>query len=170
VLQDNEEKREALSYTATHDALTGVYNRAAFDKAYKLYGNGPIGIMIVDVDQFKQFNDQYGHDVGDLVLQEVAAALKRHFRADDHISRIGGDEFCVILLNAKQEQALLAQEKINVINMELAHPKEGLPAISISAGAAFWDRAQPEHDLFKDADISLLKIKQEGRSACGVHP
>ena len=169
VLQDNERKSAELSYTATHDALTGVYNRAAFDKAYKLYGSGTVGVMIVDVDQFKQYNDQYGHDVGDLVLQEVAGALKQHFRAEDHISRIGGDEFCVIILNAKQEQAPQIQEKVGLINSQLARPKGRCPAVAISAGIAFWDRPNPAHDLFKDADIALLKVKQSGRGTCGVY-
>lgn len=169
VLQDNERKSAELSFTATHDPLTGVYNRAAFDRAYKLYGSGNVGVMIVDVDEFKHYNDQYGHDVGDLVLKEVAGALKQHFRTEDHISRIGGDEFCVIILNTGQDQASQIQEKVSLINSQLAHPKDGCPAVAISAGIAFWDRPNPEHDLFKDADMALLKVKQSGRGTCGVH-
>jgi len=169
VLRDNQEKTEALSYTASHDALTGVWNRAAFDKAYRLYRGGQVGILVVDVDHFKQFNDDHGHDTGDRVLVRVANTLKRYFREDDYISRVGGDEFCIILLDVCQEQADHIYRTVAKINEALAVSAEDLPPISISVGAAFWDRPDPAADIMKDADTALLQVKKSRASNCIVY-
>ena len=169
VLQDNEEKAEALSYAATHDALTGVSNRAAFDKAYHLYRDDRIGIAVVDVDRFKHYNDDYGHDIGDRVLIRVAEALKHSFREEDIISRIGGDEFCVIMKDTGMAQADRVYEAVRRINAILAEPEENLPPITISVGAAFWDRPNPTAGIMKDADTALLEIKKGHTSNCAVY-
>ena len=169
VLKDNELKTEALSYTATHDALTGVFNRAAFDKAYKEFEGKQTGIIVVDVDHFKQYNDEYGHDIGDRVLCIVADALKRYFREEDHISRIGGDEFCVILPDMHHNHTWAVKEKIRKINRELSQISDELPSITISAGIACWDRPDPQGSLFKDADTALLGVKKTRKDCCAVY-
>ena len=170
ILKDNEQKRQALSYTATHDALTGLYNRAAFDKAYKMYENDTIGIVVADIDHFKGYNDNFGHDVGDRVLRAVADKLREYFRSDDHISRIGGDEFCIIMPNTKHSIAEKLTEKIREINKDLAAAEDGMPSVTISAGFAFWDRPNPESTLFKDADKMLLEIKRTRSDCVAVYP
>ena len=169
VLRDNEQKTEALSYTATHDALTGVYNRAAFDKTYRALEKDTIGLIVVDVDYFKQYNDEFGHDIGDRVLCEAADALKRNFRSEDHISRIGGDEFCIIMPGTDQSQGTKFRDKILEINKELAKTSEGLPPVTISAGIAFWDRPNPQGSIFKDADTTLLELKKSHEICCAVY-
>ncbi len=170
VLKDNAEKTEALSYAATHDALTGLYNRADFDKVYSTCANDTIGIIIIDVDHFKQFNDEFGHGVGDHVLKIVAAKLMEHFRSEDHVSRIGGDEFCIIMPGTKQEQAKTIVEKIYEINRELLDNPDGLPSITLSAGLAFWDRPDPGESLLRDADNMLLSLKKTRTDCCAVYP
>ena len=170
VLKDNAEKTEALSYAATHDALTGLYNRADFDKVYSTCANDRIGIIIIDVDHFKQFNDEFGHGVGDHVLKIVAAKLMEHFRSEDHVSRIGGDEFCIIMPGTKQEQAETIVEKIYEINRELQDNPDGLPPITLSAGLAFWDRPDPGESLLRDADSMLLSLKKTRTDCCAVYP
>lgn len=170
VLKDNAEKTEALSYAATHDALTGLYNRADFDKVYSTCANDTIGIIIIDVDHFKQFNDEFGHSVGDHVLKIVAAKLMEHFRSEDHVSRIGGDEFCIIMPGTKQEQAETIVEKIYEINRELQDNPDGLPSITLSAGLAFWDRPDPGESLLRDADSMLLSLKKTRTDCCAVYP
>ena len=169
VLKDNVEKAAALSYAASHDALTGLYNRAAFDKVYQQYKDGHTGVMIADVDHFKQYNDEFGHDVGDHVLKIVADKLTEHFRTGDFICRIGGDEFCVIMPDIPHSQSDTMVEKIRTINKELAELGEGLPPISLSAGFAFWDRPNPKGDLLKDADFVLLKLKKTRADCCAVY-
>ena len=169
VLKDNVEKTAALSPAATHDALTGLYNRAAFDQIYVEYSRGHTGVMMADVDHFKQYNDEYGHDIGDRVLQHVADKLTEHFRTGDFICRIGGDEFCIIMPDVFHSQAPAMVEKVRTINKELSEIGEGLPPISISAGFAFWDRPNPKNGLLKDADEVLLKIKKDRTDCCAVY-
>ena len=170
VLKENQEKTEKLSYTATHDALTGVYNRTEFDRYYRqIEKMQNVGIIVVDVDHFKQYNDEYGHDIGDRVLCIVADALKRYFREEDHISRIGGDEFCVILPDMHHNHTWAVKEKIRKINRELSQISDELPSITISAGIACWDRPDPQGSLFKDADTTLLGVKKTRKDCCAVY-
>ena len=167
VLKDNAEKTEALSYAATHDALTGLYNRGEFDRVYSRAENEKVGVMIADVDRFKQFNDEFGHEVGDRVLKAVAAKLTEHFRAEDFVARIGGDEFCIIMPGTSQVDAPVMIEKIEQINRELQETGDDLPPITISVGFAFWDRPNPGVSLFHDADTTLLDLKKT-RTVCSA--
>ena len=170
VLRDSTEKQEELEYSATHDALTGVYNRAAFDREYDRCRNDRIGIAIVDVDGFKHYNDVYGHDVGDHVLRRVTETIGSKFRKEDHISRIGGDEFVIIMKNTGSAQSEDIKLKIDEINEELVKERrKGMPPISVSVGAAFWDRENPGPDILKDADNALLQMKQNGKLGCRIY-
>lgn len=169
VLADNNEKHQELSYSATHDALTGLYNRAAYDEAYETYKDASICVLVLDVDKFKEINDTYGHDGGDRALKKVSAALQASFRSDDHISRIGGDEFCVIMKNATSALKELVVEKVRHLNELLSQPEPGLPPISLSVGIAFADRPNPTGDIFKDADMALYRVKESGRGGCVVY-
>lgn len=170
VLKDNEEKTEALTYTATHDALTGVYNRDAFDKRYRdIEHREHYGVIMLDVDHFKQYNDEFGHDIGDRVLCTAVETMKMFFRSEDHISRVGGDEFCIIMPGTDQAQAGKIREKIELINRELTHASKELPPITISAGIAFWDRPNPDGSLLKDADSTLMELKKVRDKHCAVY-
>ena len=170
VLRDSTEKQEELEYSATHDALTGVYNRAAFDREYDRCRNDRIGIAIVDVDGFKHYNDVYGHDVGDHVLRRVTETIGSKFRKEDHISRIGGDEFVIIMKNTGSAQSEDIKLKIDEINEELVKERrKGMPPISVSVGVAFWDRENPGPDILKDADKALLQMKQNGKLGCRIY-
>ena len=171
VLKDNEEKTEELSYTASHDALTGVYNRDAFDKLYReIEKKEHYGIIMLDVDHFKQYNDDFGHDIGDRVLCTAVETIKRHFRSEDHISRVGGDEFCIIMPGTDQDQAEKIRDKIIQINQELAENCGDLPPITVSAGIAFWNRPQADGSLLKDADSALMDLKKTRDKSCAVYP
>ena len=170
VLRDSTEKQEELEYSATHDALTGVYNRAAFDREYDRCRNDRIGIAIVDVDGFKHYNDVYGHDVGDHVLRRVTETIGSKFRKEDNISRIGGDEFVIIMKNTGSAQSEDIKLKIDEINEELVKERrKGMPPISVSVCAAFWDRENPGPDILKDADKALLQMKQNGKLGCRIY-
>ena len=155
---------EKLEYSATHDSLTGIYNRTAFDAECALVDQRDIGVLFIDVDKFKQFNDTYGHDVGDRVLQRVAKVIEESFRAEDFVSRIGGDEFCVIMRHTGGQLRDVVAAKLTKAMEKLANPTDGLPKITLSVGVAFGDRDNAVGDIFKDADTALYRVKREGRS------
>ncbi|MBP5618761.1 MAG: GGDEF domain-containing protein [Clostridia bacterium] len=94
---------DSLNYKASHDGLTGVYNRAGYDLLMSSIGLSTTYLLIIDVDHFKQVNDTCGHKIGDEALQRVAGLLKQFFRADDYVCRIGGDEFVVLMVHATTE-------------------------------------------------------------------
>ena len=165
----NARSTEELTYSATHDSLTGVFNRTAYDAEYRCVDRSSIGVLIVDVDKFKEYNDNYGHDVGDLVLKRVAQVLVDSFRSNDFVSRIGGDEFCVIMKNANSSMRQLVADKIRRANDKLQHPEDGLPSVSLSVGVAFGDRENPSGDIFKDADTALYRVKRGSRGTCDFY-
>ena len=166
---DQQEKNtEELTYSAMHDSLTGVYNRSAYDAMYADFTISEIGLLIIDIDKFKQFNDNYGHDVGDLVLQRVAKVIQESFRSEDYVFRIGGDEFCVIMVHANSQLSELVKGKIARAHQRLQNPTDGLPKITLSVGVAFGDRKNPVGDIFKDADTALYNGKRKGRGNCVI--
>ena len=156
----NLESQEQLSYEASHDALTGVYNRGVFEKVREQENN--FGLILVDVDRFKNINDTYGHDAGDKILKTVADQLMHHFRSNDYVCRIGGDEFAVIMVHAGNGMKELVRDKFNDIQYTLSHPEGSLPVVTLSVGAAFSDRPHPREDIFKDADRELYTVKNSG--------
>ena len=158
-----------LDYKATHDGLTGLYNRSAYEA---LWGHGHeehIALLIVDVDLFKEVNDTYGHDVGDLVLVRVAKVLLDSFRDADKVCRIGGDEFSVIMVGVTPAVKHVIRKKIgNALNI-LSVPDGRVPGVTISVGCAFSDELREGEDLFKNADRALYRVKENGRNGCGFY-
>ena len=158
-----------LDYKATHDALTGLYNRSAYDA---LWGHGRdenIALLIVDVDYFKEVNDTYGHDVGDKVLIRVANILTDSFREADKVCRIGGDEFSVIMVGVTSAVTGVIRRKIDGAAKLLAQPEGNVPGVTISVGVAFSDQLKEDEDLFKNADRALYRVKENGRNGCGFY-
>ena len=162
----NREKRERLSYDASHDALTGLYNRRGYDMVVKKLNLRQYAYLVIDVDKFKNINDSYGHAVGDLLLAKVAMVLRERFRTDDLIFRVGGDEFVVIMVNADRQQKTLIADKIGEINDLLAAPQDDLPATSLSVGVAFGNADVALKSTVKKADDCLYKVKRQGRRGC----
>ena len=166
---DNNEAAQALiKHQAEHDALTDLLNRGSYDKLLKIYdqpGNH-FALIMVDVDVFKSVNDTYGHEVGDKILKRVAKLLQTAFRSIDHVCRIGGDEFAIIMVEMTPDLAYTIEEKIDAVNRLLSEPEEGCPAVSLSVGVAFSDRENPSDSIFKDADKALYKTKNGGRNGC----
>lgn len=166
VREQNLRHREQLSYDATHDPLTGVFNRGVFEKLRARCEGRDNALLIVDLDKFKSINDRYGHDAGDRALCYVAALLQENFRAEDYICRIGGDEFAVIMVHAGSALRDLVEGKVRRMNEILQTPKDGLPPISLSVGVAFGDRENPTGDIFKDADTALYRTKSVRLGGC----
>lgn len=169
IFEENRRTHEHLTYGNMHDALTGLYNRSAYNIMRHDLDMSKNALLLVDVDKFKSVNDTYGHDVGDLVLKRVSEVLKYSFRATDPVFRLGGDEFVVIMVNAGSSLRKLVMNKIEQANVMLQQPTDDLPPTSLSVGVAFGDRENPEGDIFKDADTALYRMKEAGRCGCYIY-
>lgn len=158
----NHDKTESLSYEAHYDALTGVLNRGSFEDLLVKHRHDS-ALLLVDVDLFKQFNDEYGHDMGDAILIEVAATLYSSFRSTDFVCRIGGDEFAVIMTNVQVDLRDVIAHKVEKVAAFLRDTSNGLPAATISVGVAFGEKGNTEDTLFNAADKALYEVKRRGR-------
>ena len=156
-------------FRAEHDALTGVLNRAAFERITETLCSNPhpLAFVLMDIDNFKGVNDTYGHDVGDEILKKVADMLTTKFRDSDAAFRFGGDEFALILTNYKEGQEEFIIKKFDEINEQLLNPDDGLPPVSVSAGAAFSPNGYSD-EIFKRADQALYKVKKNAKGRCGI--
>ena len=169
IFEENRRTHERLTYGNMHDALTGLYNRSAYDFMRHDLDMSHNALLLVDLDKFKSVNDTYGHDVGDLILKRVAEVLRYNFRNTDLVFRLGGDEFVVIMSNVDSSMRDQVRRKIDQANVMLQKPKDDLPPTSISVGVAFADRENPEGDIFKDADTALYRMKEAGRCGCYIY-
>ncbi|MBR5731192.1 MAG: GGDEF domain-containing protein, partial [Firmicutes bacterium] len=163
MFEETQRRHSRLSYEASHDAVTGLSNRRAFEEALEEWDESQMAMIIVDVDNFKTFNDTCGHAAGDQVLVYVANALRDNFRSDDMVCRIGGDEFAVIMQHADSSLRGLVENKFDSISQRLRSLDNGLPPITLSVGVAFGDREDPEGNIYKDADKALYIVKERGR-------
>ncbi len=176
--RDLKEANRILENLATTDVLTGLANRRyAIQFLEQLWEEStenkiPLACMIVDADDFKEVNDTFGHDAGDIVLQELALNLKHAVRTDDFVCRLGGDEFLIICPKTNEEGVLnianQVHEKISKIRVLVA---DGAWRGSISVGAAARTESMylPE-DLIKAADQGVYLAKNAGRNCVKMTP
>ncbi len=155
-----------LSFKASHDELTKVYNRAGYDLIGKSIDPKSTAYLLIDVDKFKNVNDRYGHETGDKVLCRLAEVLRQSFRSDDYIFRIGGDEFVVMMVHVTPELKELIQNKIENINRGLKEEKNDIPGITVSVGVALCQDAPDYQELYRRADVALYRVKENGRNGC----
>lgn len=171
MLQQRDAFEFQLKNIANTDPLTGVSNRLALSEYLKIVESYPqkfmqTCLMIIDIDRFKQVNDQYGHIVGDRVIVSIAEQLKQNIRSSDLIVRYGGDEFLILLEQVQFVDARLLAEKIRIAisleEIDLSGSEEKLHvsvSIGFAIGAASWI------ELLEKADRSLLRAKARGRNA-----
>lgn len=169
ILEENMSTRRRLSYEATHDPLTGLFNRSGYEMFMDNADSEHIALLIIDVDNFKTINDTYGHEAGDRTLKKVARVLLQSFRSVDCVCRLGGDEFAVVMTRADSSMGGLVIDKIAKANDILKNPVDDVPVTSLSVGVAFSDRKDPAGNLFKDADAALYTVKQQGRCGCVIY-
>ena len=159
-----------LEKMATTDALTGIYNRRAFDIIIKQTlkevrrKRRSLSVILLDIDEFKQVNDTFGHIVGDAVLQHVARLTAANIRASDVLCRWGGEEFLVLLQECSLLDAHAMAEKIRrVVRAEpLVHDGQRIEA-TISLGVAEYREGEVADHLFSRADQALYRAKETGR-------
>ena len=154
---------ERLSYQASHDELTGLYNRFGYDFILSELDLSTVYLLIVDTDNFKTINDNYGHETGDRVLVKIAAVLKRNFRSNDCICRIGGDEFVIVMVNVQPSQKAMIKAKLEKVSRELMSTDDGLPQVTVSVGIAHGKGVHDGIELLKRADHAMYKLKRNGK-------
>jgi diguanylate cyclase (GGDEF)-like protein len=156
---------------ALRDPLTGLYNRAALDEVLEQevarahrYGTR-LSMLIVDVDHFKDINDDFGHQAGDAVLKAVAALLSDVKRKSDLVFRYGGDEFVMVLPNTGLTGAVALASRIHQsVNTRGFVPALDLRGPTVSVGVATLQEEEQPGDFFHKADKALYRAKQRGRN------
>jgi diguanylate cyclase (GGDEF)-like protein/PAS domain S-box-containing protein len=164
--------RQALRTQSVRDALTGLYNRRyleeVLDREVRRASRAAqsLGVLMIDLDHFKSFNDTYGHDAGDAVLREIAVSLTKGVRAEDFVCRFGGEEFVVILPTADLAASRARAERLRSKTKELIilHQGKSMGMITISVGvAAFPEHGTSPKELMAAADAALYEAKHGGR-------
>jgi len=162
---------QQLEQLATHDQLTGLLNRRTFNillkknlASAKRYHKS-LSLLFIDIDDFKSINDQYGHTMGDEVLQKIAAAMAAEMRQDDVIARWGGEEFIIMFPNTDQEQAKVAASRIKTAAESIeVESIEKQKVCTVSIGITSYDGlSEIIPDLLKQADEALYVSKLNGK-------
>lgn len=167
--EENHRRTMYLQHVARTDPLTGLLNRGSYDKLLR-QGTNNIALVLIDVDLFKGINDTYGHETGDKILQRVASVIADGFRTTDHVCRIGGDEFAVIMTSITNAERGVIAIRLEQIANELRAPQDnGLPKVTLSCGIAFGFELEPGTDIYKAADNALYQAKREGRNRFVFH-
>jgi len=164
--------RETLRNQAIRDPLTGLFNRRYLEETLKQEisradrTGQQIGVLMIDIDRFKQYNDTYGHEAGDAVLSELGRFLEKSLRGGDTPCRYGGEEFSVILPGTSLENALLKAERLRegVKALDVRYQGRSLGGINLSLGVAvFPDHGSTGEILLRAADQALYQAKAAGR-------
>lgn len=173
-MTDEKRAQVALEQLATRDGLTSLANRRCFDDTLAaewqraLRQQQPLSLLMVDVDNFKQYNDAYGHLGGDECLQRIANAVASEMRANDLVARYGGEEFAVILPNQALKGAAIVAERIRCRVEQLDLPNLGSDAhvvtVSIGAATALPSVETDPSQLVATADSALYRAKHMGRN------
>jgi diguanylate cyclase len=156
------------------DALTGLANRRAVDgflrsaQIFAMEKGEPLGILLIDIDHFKKFNDSYGHQVGDQVLQLVAKVLQDNVRKQDLAARYGGEEMMVVLPGATLEECAEVAERIRrrIADARLTRRTTGqeLSSVTVSIGAVRFRLAESAEAMIERCDRALYQAKRSGRN------
>ncbi|GBG14640.1 uncharacterized protein NMK_2239 [Novimethylophilus kurashikiensis] len=176
VLMIKERSDREIRTLAMTDMLTKIFNRRAFmiqaekELAAAERSGLPLSFLMIDIDHFKQVNDQYGHAAGDAALVGIADVLSANLRKQDTLGRYGGEEFCALLPGTDAAGAMALAEKLRVeVAMTRVHLQETSLALTISVGISVWERERGSSDsrtLLEAADQALYQAKSRGRNRC----
>ena len=170
--------RETLRTQSTRDSLTGLFNRRylteSLDREVRRADRNarPLGIVMLDLDQFKPFNDTHGHEAGDALLRSFGRFIQKNTRGEDIACRYGGDEFVILLVDADLEVACRRAEELRegFSRMVVRHLNQKLDSVSFSMGvAAFPLHGTSSEDLLAAADEALYAAKAQGRNRVSIY-
>lgn len=171
--------RESLRAQAVRDSLTGLYNRRYMEQALEreilraTRNNRSVGVIMLDLDHFKAFNDTHGHEAGDMLLRVLGDYLVTHVRAEDIACRYGGEEFVVILPEASSEMSRARAEELwkGVQGLHVNYHGELLRGVTTSVGvAAFPSHGRTMAELLRAADAAMYAAKRAGRNCVEFAP
>jgi two-component system cell cycle response regulator len=169
--------REELRFQANHDALTGIFSRAAvlsvLDRELQRGARSgmPIGILMIDLDHFKRINDTYGHLTGDAVLREVADRMNRVLRSYDSLGRYGGEEFLAVLPDCYPEDLHTVAERVRSAVSDIPFGIETTSlAVTVSVGGIVTSHATPSLESLSVADAMLYEAKRNGGNRVELGP
>lgn len=172
LLRDLEAQRRALEQLSREDPLTGLGNRRELERRLQEeVGRAErwsvsFTVAVLDIDHFKRINDGFGHGLGDQVLQQVAALIRRHVRDTDLVARHGGEEFALVMSgNGGEPPSALCErirEAFHGFDWRSLHPALSAP-VTISVGLAHWRPGMSARELLEEADQRLYQAKREGR-------
>lgn len=174
---ENAINNEKIKLLGLLDPLTGIHNRRYFDQRLSeelsraLRQQKPLSFLFLDIDHFKTFNDRYGHQTGDQVLQRVATMIKAQMRLSDVLSRFGGEEFAILLTNTATKGAMEIAERIRENTAALKFEEDQQLRVTLSIGCSTLEAGQAQqnhdalaHQLVAVADAALYGAKEEGRN------
>jgi diguanylate cyclase (GGDEF)-like protein len=170
--------RETLRVQSICDPLTGWYNRRYMEETLQreirraVRNESPLALIMLDVDNFKEFNDTFGHEAGDVALQDLCQMLKTHVRSEDVACRYGGDEFVLILPDTSAEVAAQRAEEMRIAvgQVETQNHGHSLRPMTLSFGiATFPANGRTPQELLRASDAALFRAKSEGRNRVQLH-
>lgn len=168
--RDISQARDVAMHWAETDALTGLHNRRHAMKRLDMFvrsgheGDGTLSVALIDIDRFKSINDTYGHDTGDRILRHFADTARLEVRKTDLLSRVGGEEFLLILPQTELDEA---QDILNRLRVQIASSwplGTGLLQYSFSAGMVSLQPGEKPQDILRRADRTLYRAKHLGRN------
>ena len=159
--EDNSKRIEQLREIAERDPLTGLSNRSGYDNFLATHTRN-IALVLIDIDNFKEFNNVYGRDTGNAVMLKLASALSDAFRSTDFPCRIESDKFAVIMTNMHGNLREAVLSKMELVNALLADSSDDTPLITLSVGAAFSTEGMTDQDIYHAANEALIQAQQQG--------
>lgn len=164
--QKDRKLQKELIKLSNLDSLTQVPNRRFFDENHNKYDRTDTGILFIDIDYFKNYNDNYGHLAGDECLTKVAQSINSAVRNDDLFARYGGEEFVILMSNASRESTYQLAQRIYENILTLAIPHEGAvkEVVTVSIGWSIVDSVNDLHSSLEEADKALYQAKNLGRN------
>jgi diguanylate cyclase (GGDEF)-like protein len=166
------EQRDQLVNLATRDPLTGAGNRRALEERLAqiiaLHGRAPVtaSMLVLDLDHFKQINDEHGHDVGDRILVAITRLIENRIRVTDRLYRVGGEEFVVLTEGDDLDKATALAEDLRVL-VEGSR-LDGRCDVTVSQGVAQLAVGETDKEWFRRADLALYEAKNSGRNRVAI--
>jgi len=174
-----EELNKQLRISCDTDFLTKLSNRCFYERrlgeniSTAKRNNTSLSLLMIDIDNFKTYNDYYGHDCGDIALCKVAKSIEKSLqRETDLVSRFGGEEFVVLLPSTDAENAFTIAEtiRVNIQALDIKHAKSNIGVVTVSIGIEVMEADKLNRkDLFKHSDIALYLAKKNGRNCCYLY-